>query len=92
MLGYLAEHLTSQPLDQLSTARTWHPLGMNSTRFVPLPTENRRSLRLPNSTRTPTATSREQLTTSPHASWAASAASSASSPSSTTSLPSCATC
>lgn len=41
---------------------------------------------------TPTATSREQPTTSPHASWAASAASPASSPSSTTLLPSCATC
>ncbi|MFF6874673.1 serine hydrolase domain-containing protein [Streptomyces sp. NPDC012474] len=39
ILGYLAEHLSSQPLDQLATTRTWHPLGMNSTRFGPLPAE-----------------------------------------------------
>ncbi|GAA1333262.1 hypothetical protein GCM10009647_074290 [Streptomyces sanglieri] len=38
-LGYLAEHLSGQPLDQLSEARIWHPLGMNSTRFGPLPAE-----------------------------------------------------
>ncbi|MEU0242855.1 serine hydrolase domain-containing protein [Streptomyces sp. NPDC006235] len=39
ILGYLAEHLSSQPLDQLAATRTWHPLGMNSTRFGPLPDE-----------------------------------------------------
>ena len=39
ILGYLAEHLAGQPLDQLATARTWHPLGMYSTRFGPLPDE-----------------------------------------------------
>lgn len=27
------------PLDQLATERTWHPLGMNTTRFGPLPAE-----------------------------------------------------
>ncbi|MFB7779663.1 serine hydrolase domain-containing protein [Streptomyces bauhiniae] len=39
ILGYLAEHLSGQPLDQLTTARVWQPLGMNSTRFGPLPDE-----------------------------------------------------
>ncbi|GHK02589.1 esterase [Streptomyces sp. Y2F8-2] len=39
ILGYLAEHLSGHPLDQLATARTWHPLGMTSTRFGPLPAE-----------------------------------------------------
>ncbi|MFF1507199.1 serine hydrolase domain-containing protein [Streptomyces sp. NPDC058326] len=39
ILGYLAEHLSGQPLDQLATARTWRPLGMTSTRFGPLPAE-----------------------------------------------------
>ncbi|MFH8472394.1 serine hydrolase domain-containing protein [Streptomyces sp. NPDC018000] len=39
ILGFLAEHLSGVPLDQLATARTWHPLGMNTTRFGPLPTE-----------------------------------------------------
>lgn len=39
ILGYLAEHLSGQPLDHLATARTWHPLGMTSTRFGPLPAE-----------------------------------------------------
>ncbi|UUU28098.1 serine hydrolase domain-containing protein [Streptomyces sp. DSM 40750] len=39
ILGYLAEHLSGQPLDQLATERTWQPLGMNSTRFGPLPAE-----------------------------------------------------
>ncbi|MFB6836996.1 serine hydrolase domain-containing protein [Streptomyces sp. NPDC056361] len=38
ILGYLAEHLSGLPLDQLSEARTWRPLGMNTTRFGPLPT------------------------------------------------------
>ncbi|MDX2293016.1 MULTISPECIES: serine hydrolase domain-containing protein [Streptomyces] len=37
ILGYLAEHLSGQPLDQLSETRTWHPLGMNTTHFGPLP-------------------------------------------------------
>ncbi|MEW2622144.1 serine hydrolase domain-containing protein [Streptomyces sp. NPDC048106] len=39
ILGYLAEHLSGQPLDQLATARTWHPLGMTSTCFGPLPAD-----------------------------------------------------
>lgn len=39
ILGYLAEHVSGQPLDQLATERTWQPLGMNSTRFGPLPAE-----------------------------------------------------
>ncbi|MFI9584058.1 serine hydrolase domain-containing protein [Streptomyces sp. NPDC052236] len=39
ILGYLAEHLSGQRLDQLATARTWQPLGMDATRFGPLPTE-----------------------------------------------------
>ncbi|MFF9489878.1 serine hydrolase domain-containing protein [Streptomyces sp. NPDC014676] len=39
ILGYLAEHLSGQPLDQLATARIWHPLGMTSTRFGPLPAD-----------------------------------------------------
>ncbi|MGI5262486.1 serine hydrolase domain-containing protein [Streptomyces angustmyceticus] len=37
ILGYLAEHLSGQPLDQVAAARTWQPLGMGSTRFGPLP-------------------------------------------------------
>ncbi|MER7699117.1 serine hydrolase domain-containing protein [Streptomyces sp. NPDC096095] len=37
VLGYLAEHLSGQPLDQLCETRTWRPLGMDSTRFGPLP-------------------------------------------------------
>ncbi|MGW4979218.1 serine hydrolase domain-containing protein [Streptomyces mirabilis] len=39
ILGYLAEHLSGQPLNQLADARTWQPLGMASTRFGPLPAE-----------------------------------------------------
>ncbi|MFE5082869.1 serine hydrolase domain-containing protein [Streptomyces mirabilis] len=39
ILGYLAEHLSGQPLNQLAGARTWQPLGMTSTRFGPLPAE-----------------------------------------------------
>lgn len=39
ILGYLAEHLSGQTLDQLATERTWQSLGMNSTRFGPLPAE-----------------------------------------------------
>ncbi|MFF7191317.1 serine hydrolase domain-containing protein [Streptomyces sp. NPDC008222] len=37
ILGYLAEHLSGQPLEQIATARTWQPLGMETTRFGPLP-------------------------------------------------------
>ncbi|MFK4544654.1 CubicO group peptidase (beta-lactamase class C family) [Streptomyces tendae] len=37
ILGYLAEHLSGQPLDDLATVRIWQPLGMRSTRFGPLP-------------------------------------------------------
>ncbi|MEU0843910.1 serine hydrolase domain-containing protein [Streptomyces sp. NPDC005962] len=37
ILGYLAEHLSGKSLDQLATERTWQPLGMNATRFGPLP-------------------------------------------------------
>ncbi|MGW2594133.1 serine hydrolase domain-containing protein [Streptomyces sp. NPDC001515] len=39
ILGYLAEHLSGQSLDQLAETRTWRPLGMNSTRFGPLPAD-----------------------------------------------------
>ncbi|MFD8778850.1 serine hydrolase domain-containing protein [Streptomyces sp. NPDC059916] len=39
ILGFLAEHLAGQSLDQLAAARTWNPLGMNATRFGPLPAE-----------------------------------------------------
>ncbi|NEB93259.1 serine hydrolase domain-containing protein [Streptomyces bauhiniae] len=39
ILGYLAEHLAGRPLDELASARVWQPLGMNSTRFGPLPDE-----------------------------------------------------
>ncbi|MFF7234272.1 serine hydrolase [Streptomyces sioyaensis] len=37
ILGYLAEHLSGQALDQVAATRTWQPLGMGSTRFGPLP-------------------------------------------------------
>ncbi|GAB7036069.1 serine hydrolase domain-containing protein [Streptomyces sp. NPDC021749] len=37
ILGYLTEHLSGQPLDQIAAARTWQPLGMSSTCFGPLP-------------------------------------------------------
>ncbi|MDJ0340433.1 serine hydrolase domain-containing protein [Streptomyces sp. H10-C2] len=36
ILGYLAEHLSGQRLDQLAHRRTWQPLGMTDTRFGPL--------------------------------------------------------
>ncbi|MFI6886739.1 serine hydrolase domain-containing protein [Streptosporangium canum] len=36
ILGYLAEHLSGQPLDQLARQRVWKPLGMNGTSFGPL--------------------------------------------------------
>jgi CubicO group peptidase (beta-lactamase class C family) len=39
ILGFLAEHLAGQPLDQLAGARTWNPLAMTSTQFGPLPAE-----------------------------------------------------
>ncbi|MFD6802333.1 serine hydrolase domain-containing protein [Streptomyces cyaneofuscatus] len=39
ILGFLAEHLSGMPLDQLATERTWQPLGMGTTRFGPLPAE-----------------------------------------------------
>ncbi|MER7044652.1 serine hydrolase domain-containing protein [Streptomyces jumonjinensis] len=39
ILGYLAEHISGQRLDQLAADRTWQPLGMSSTRFGPLPPE-----------------------------------------------------
>ncbi|MFD6421345.1 serine hydrolase domain-containing protein [Streptomyces sp. NPDC060198] len=39
ILGFLAEHLSGMSLDQLATERTWRPLGMNTTRFGPLPAE-----------------------------------------------------
>ncbi|MFF8790859.1 serine hydrolase domain-containing protein [Streptomyces sp. NPDC015125] len=37
ILGYLAEHLSGQPLDQVAADRIWQPLGMSSTCFGPLP-------------------------------------------------------
>ncbi len=37
ILGFLAEHLTNTPLDQLAETRVWHPLGMSTTRFGPVP-------------------------------------------------------
>ncbi|MGW2836844.1 serine hydrolase domain-containing protein [Streptomyces sp. NPDC001493] len=39
ILGFLAEHLSGMPLDQLATERTWRPLGMDTTRFGPLSPE-----------------------------------------------------
>ncbi|NJP91624.1 beta-lactamase family protein [Nonomuraea sp. FMUSA5-5] len=38
ILGFLAEELVGRPLDQLARTRVWLPLGMNDTRFGPLPT------------------------------------------------------
>ncbi|MFI1305071.1 MULTISPECIES: serine hydrolase domain-containing protein [Streptomyces] len=37
VLGYLAEYLAGQRLDQLVEKRVWHPLGMAETTFGPLP-------------------------------------------------------
>lgn len=37
ILGYLAEYLSGHSLDQLTRERIWSPLGMNVTRFGPLP-------------------------------------------------------
>ncbi|MEU2871585.1 serine hydrolase domain-containing protein [Streptomyces olivoreticuli] len=39
ILGYLAEHLSGQALDQLAHTRIWQPLGMTHTRFGPLPAD-----------------------------------------------------
>lgn len=39
ILGFLAEHLTNTPLDQLAQTRVWQPLGMAATRFGPLPAD-----------------------------------------------------
>ncbi|MFJ5835092.1 serine hydrolase domain-containing protein [Streptomyces sp. NPDC093089] len=36
ILGYLAEHLTRQPLPRLAGERIWDPLAMAETRFGPL--------------------------------------------------------
>ncbi|MFG2077000.1 serine hydrolase domain-containing protein [Nonomuraea maritima] len=41
ILGFLAEHLTTTPLDQLASERIWEPLGMTRTRFGPLPAHDR---------------------------------------------------
>ncbi|SFF70641.1 CubicO group peptidase, beta-lactamase class C family [Actinacidiphila alni] len=40
VLGYLAEYLSGQPLDQLATTQVWQPLGMTETTFGPLTPEN----------------------------------------------------
>ncbi|MDX3099991.1 serine hydrolase domain-containing protein [Nonomuraea angiospora] len=39
ILGFLAEHLTDTPLDQLAQTGIWQPIGMNTTRFGPLPAD-----------------------------------------------------
>lgn len=39
ILGYLAEHLSGKSLDQIAAERTWRPLGMDATRFGPLPAD-----------------------------------------------------
>ncbi|MGW3926481.1 serine hydrolase domain-containing protein [Streptomyces microflavus] len=39
ILGYLAEHLSGKSLDQVAAERTWSPLGMDSTRFGPMPAD-----------------------------------------------------
>ncbi|MFJ8659825.1 serine hydrolase domain-containing protein [Streptomyces sp. NPDC093795] len=41
VLGYLAEHLTRQPLPRLAEDRVWAPLAMTETRYGPLPAEVR---------------------------------------------------
>lgn len=41
ILGFLAEHLTGSTLDRLAAERIWEPLGMNGTRFGPLPDTER---------------------------------------------------
>ncbi|MER5963635.1 serine hydrolase domain-containing protein [Streptomyces sp. NPDC002057] len=37
ILGYLAEHLTREPLPRLAGDRVWSPLAMTETRYGPLP-------------------------------------------------------
>ncbi|MFJ3952964.1 serine hydrolase [Streptomyces libani] len=37
VLGYLAEYLSGQRLDELARTRIWRPLGMSETSFGPLP-------------------------------------------------------
>ncbi|WP_435971622.1 serine hydrolase domain-containing protein [Streptomyces sp. Qhu_M48] len=37
ILGYLAEHLTGEPLPRLAGDRVWSPLAMTETRYGPLP-------------------------------------------------------
>lgn len=39
ILGWFAEFLAGQRLDQLVTSRVWRPLGMHATRFGPLEAE-----------------------------------------------------
>lgn len=39
ILGYLAEHLLRQPLDQAAEKLIWAPLGMATTQYGPLPAE-----------------------------------------------------
>ncbi|MFD4256453.1 serine hydrolase domain-containing protein [Streptomyces sp. NPDC058534] len=39
ILGYLAEYLSGQSLNHVAEERTWQPLGMDATRFGPLPAE-----------------------------------------------------
>ncbi|MEQ4720944.1 serine hydrolase domain-containing protein [Nonomuraea sp. B19D2] len=39
ILGYLAEHLTNTPLDQLARTTIWQPIGMTTTCFGPLSVE-----------------------------------------------------
>ncbi|MFI6734646.1 serine hydrolase domain-containing protein [Nonomuraea sp. NPDC050451] len=39
ILGYLAEHLTGTPLDQLVRTGIWQPIGMSTTQFGPLPAD-----------------------------------------------------
>ncbi|MEK2477120.1 serine hydrolase domain-containing protein [Streptomyces noursei] len=40
VLGYLAEHISGQRLDQLARTRIWRPLGMAETSFGPLPSQS----------------------------------------------------
>lgn len=39
VLGYLAEHLSGEPLDRLARTRIWQPLAMTETTFGPLTPE-----------------------------------------------------
>ncbi len=65
ILGYLAEHLSGQPLDRLATERIWQPLNMASTRFGPLPAEIATRCAPTELDRTATPISRASPTTSP---------------------------